>query len=86
MRTFPIGSECRDVGGKCRSKSRPCTSEAEKNSTNLSARDFIKNIRLQQAAALLKEKKLTVSEVAYAGVYESVTFLQFFQGGAWDVA
>ena len=37
-----------------------------KELTNLSARDFIRNIRLQQAAILLKEKKLTVSEVAYA--------------------
>lgn len=38
-----------------------------KELTNLSARDFIKNIRLQQAAKLLSdEKKLTVSEVAYA--------------------
>ena len=41
--------------------------------TNLSARDFIKNIRLQQAAALLKEKKLTVSEVAYATGYTNLS-------------
>ena len=38
-----------------------------KELTNLSARDFIKNIRLQQAATLLaSEQKLTVSEIAYA--------------------
>ena len=38
-----------------------------KELTNLSARDFIKNIRLQQAANLLKtDKKLTISDVAYA--------------------
>ena len=38
-----------------------------KELTNLSTRDFIKNIRLQQAAKLLKEdKKLSVSEIAYA--------------------
>ena len=38
-----------------------------KELTNLSARDFIKNIRLQQAAKLLSDdKKLTVSEAAYA--------------------
>ena len=41
--------------------------------TNLSAREFIKNIRLQQAAALLKEKKLTVSEVAYATGYTNLS-------------
>ncbi len=58
-----------------------------KELTNLSARDFIKNIRLQQAAALLKEEETDSfrSSLCY-GVYESVTFLQFFQGGAWDVA
>ena len=44
-----------------------------KELTNLSARDFIKNIRLQQAAALLKEKKLTVSEVAYATGYTNLS-------------
>lgn len=37
-----------------------------KELTNLSARDFIKNIRLKQAATLLQEKKLTIAEVAYA--------------------
>lgn len=38
-----------------------------KELTNLSTRDFIKNIRLQQAAALMQsEPGLTVSEVAYA--------------------
>jgi signal transduction histidine kinase/ligand-binding sensor domain-containing protein/DNA-binding response OmpR family regulator len=37
-----------------------------KELTNLSARDFIRNIRLGQAATLLCEKKLTISEVAYA--------------------
>lgn len=44
-----------------------------KELTNLSTRDFIKNIRLQQAAALLKEKKLTVSEVAYATGYTNLS-------------
>ena len=37
-----------------------------KELTNLSTRDFIKNIRMQQAAKLLKEKDLSISEVAYA--------------------
>ena len=40
-----------------------------KELTNLSSRDFIRNIRMQQAAKLLKEKKLTISEVAYAVGY-----------------
>jgi AraC-like DNA-binding protein len=37
-----------------------------KEITNMSARDLIKSIRLKQAADLLYNQKLTVSEVAYA--------------------
>ena len=37
-----------------------------KELTNLSARDFIKNIRLKQAATLLMQKNLTISDIAYA--------------------
>jgi len=37
-----------------------------KELTNMSARDFIKSIRLKQASDLLTNQKLTVSEVAYA--------------------
>lgn len=37
-----------------------------KELTNLPARDFIRSIRLREAARLLKEKKLSVAEVAYA--------------------
>lgn len=37
-----------------------------KELTNMSARDFIKSIRLKQAAELLANNKLTVSEVCYA--------------------
>lgn len=37
-----------------------------KELTSQSARDFIKGIRLKQAATLLSEKKLSVSEAAYA--------------------
>ena len=37
-----------------------------KDLTNQSARDFIKGIRLKQAANLLSDKKLSVSEIAYA--------------------
>lgn len=44
-----------------------------KELTNLSTRDFIKNIRMQQASELLKEKKLTVSEVAYAVGYSNLS-------------
>lgn len=45
-----------------------------KELTNLSARDFIKNIRLQQAATLLAEdKKLTISEIAYATGYVNLS-------------
>ncbi len=37
-----------------------------KELTNMSARDFIRSIRLKQAADLLTQQKLTISEVAYA--------------------
>ena len=36
-----------------------------KNLTDLSARDFIRYVRLQRAAQLLKNSQLTVSEIAY---------------------
>lgn len=45
-----------------------------KELTNLSTRDFIKNIRLQQAAFLLDQnKKMTISEVAYAAGYTNLS-------------
>ena len=45
-----------------------------KELTNLSTRDFIKNIRLQQAATLLaQDHKLTVSEIAYATGYTNLS-------------
>ncbi|NDV81940.1 two-component regulator propeller domain-containing protein [Bacteroides sp. 51] len=44
-----------------------------KELTNQSARDFIRNIRLKQAATLLSEKKLTVSEVAYATGFSNIS-------------
>ena len=44
-----------------------------KELTNLSTRDFIRNIRMQQAAKLLKEKKLSISDVAYAVGYSNLS-------------
>lgn len=44
-----------------------------KELTNQSARDFIRTIRLNQAADLLKNQKLTVSEVAYALGYSNLS-------------
>ena len=45
-----------------------------KELTNQSSRDFIRNIRLQQAATLLaSEQKLTVSEIAYAVGYTNLS-------------
>lgn len=44
-----------------------------KELTNQSARDFIRNIRLKQAATLLKENKLNVSEIAYATGFSNVS-------------
>lgn len=45
-----------------------------KELTSQSARDFIKNMRLQQAATLLAEdKKLNISEIAYATGYNNLS-------------
>jgi len=44
-----------------------------KELTNQSARDFIRNIRLKQAATLLTDKRLTVSEVAYATGFSNIS-------------
>ncbi|GET23023.1 hybrid sensor histidine kinase/response regulator transcription factor [Prolixibacter denitrificans] len=44
-----------------------------KELTNHSARDFIRNIRMKQAAYLLANKKLNVSEVAYAVGYSNLS-------------
>jgi AraC-like DNA-binding protein len=54
-----------------------------KELANQSARDFIRGIRLKQAALMLTEKKLTVSEVAYAAGFGnlshfSTSFKDFF--------
>ncbi len=37
-----------------------------KTLTNLSTRDFIRNIRIQQAARLLQDKKMNISDIAYS--------------------
>jgi signal transduction histidine kinase/ligand-binding sensor domain-containing protein/DNA-binding response OmpR family regulator len=44
-----------------------------KELTNQSARDFIRNIRMKQAAYLLTSKKLNISEVAYAVGYNNLS-------------
>jgi len=44
-----------------------------KELTNQSARDFIRGIRLKQAATLLSEKKLSVSEAAYATGFSNLS-------------
>jgi AraC-like DNA-binding protein len=44
-----------------------------KELTNQSARDFIKGIRLKQAAYLLTTKKINISEVAYAVGYTNLS-------------
>lgn len=54
-----------------------------KEITNQSARDFIRNIRMRQAARLLHEKKLSITEVAYATGFAnpshfSVAFKEIF--------
>jgi signal transduction histidine kinase/ligand-binding sensor domain-containing protein/DNA-binding response OmpR family regulator len=44
-----------------------------KELTNLSTRDFIRNIRLKQAGELLHAKKLSISDVAYAVGFSSLS-------------
>ena len=44
-----------------------------KELTNQSASDFIRSIRLKQAALLLSEKKMGISEVAYAVGYTNLS-------------
>ncbi|MDR0575393.1 MAG: response regulator [Tannerella sp.] len=44
-----------------------------KELTSLSSRDFIRSIRLKQAASLLLSKKLTISEVAYATGFSNLS-------------
>ncbi len=44
-----------------------------KELANQSARDFIRTIRLKQAASLLTEKNLTISEVAYATGFSNLS-------------
>ena len=45
-----------------------------KELTNQSARDFIRNTRLRQAAQLLQEKNLGVSDVAYATGFSTLSY------------
>jgi YesN/AraC family two-component response regulator len=42
-----------------------------KDITGLSARDYLKNIRMKQASLLLTDKNLTISEIAYAVGYSN---------------
>jgi AraC-like DNA-binding protein len=44
-----------------------------KELTNLSARDFIRSIRLKQAAKLLISKKINISEVAYTTGFSNLS-------------
>ena len=44
-----------------------------KELTNQSARDFIRNIRLKQAATLLVDGKLTISEIAYETGFSNIS-------------
>jgi signal transduction histidine kinase/ligand-binding sensor domain-containing protein/DNA-binding response OmpR family regulator len=44
-----------------------------KELTNLSASDFVRNIRLKQAGELLQSKKLSITEVAYAVGFTSLS-------------
>jgi signal transduction histidine kinase/ligand-binding sensor domain-containing protein/DNA-binding response OmpR family regulator len=44
-----------------------------KELTNQSARDFIRNVRMKQAAYLLTSKKLNISEVSYAVGYSNLS-------------
>lgn len=63
--------------------SRVHTHRKLKELTGMSARDFIRSIRLKQAANLLKNKELNISEIAYATGFNnlshfSISFKEFF--------
>jgi AraC-like DNA-binding protein len=45
--------------------------------TNQSARDFIRNIRMKQAAYLLASKNMNISEVAYSVGYSSLSHFSY---------
>jgi signal transduction histidine kinase/ligand-binding sensor domain-containing protein/DNA-binding response OmpR family regulator len=54
-----------------------------KELTNQSSRDFIRNLRLKQAAVLLKNKNISISDVAYAVGFSTLshfssTFKEFY--------
>jgi AraC-like DNA-binding protein len=44
-----------------------------KKMTGISASEFIRNIRLEQAARLIKEKKINISQVAYSVGFNNQT-------------
>lgn len=51
-----------------------------KELTGLSASDFVRNIRLEQAARLLRERKVNISQVAYSVGFSSLgTFSKVFK-------
>jgi AraC-like DNA-binding protein len=58
---FNVEMLCQEVG-----ISRAQLHRKMKEMTGLSTSEFIRNIRLEQAARLLKEQKVNVTQVAYA--------------------
>lgn len=56
-----------------------------KELTNQSTRDFIKNTRLQQAALLLQEKNLGISDVAYATGFTTLSYFSALFKGIYGV-
>ena len=45
-----------------------------KEMTGLSTSEFVRNIRLEQAARLLREQKVNISQVAYSVGYSSLPY------------
>ena len=45
-----------------------------KNITGISVSEFIRNIRMEQAARLLREQKVNISQVAYSVGYSSLPY------------
>ena len=56
-----------------------------KELTNQSTRDFIKNTRLKQAALLLQEKNLGISDVAYATGFTTLSYFSALFKGIYGV-
>ena len=67
--TFNVEVLCQEVG-----ISRANLHRKMKALAGISSSDFIRNIRMEQAARLLSEQKLNITQVAYAVGYSNLSY------------